>query len=135
MPLDQENQAPKPVAEIGGQAPDFEARSTQGPFRLSELRGRWVVFFAHPADFTPVCTTEFGAVAQLADEWAKRGVRVNNICPGPTTTDRAIELAGARAAKKGITVEEELANMKQRLAGRAGKPVSSEKNPEGEAQA
>lgn len=51
-----------------------------------------------------------GMAKTLASEIASFGITVNNICPGPTTTDRAIELAGARAAKKGITVEEELAN-------------------------
>jgi peroxiredoxin (alkyl hydroperoxide reductase subunit C) len=42
---------------IGDFAPDFEARSTIGPVRLSTFRGRWLVLFSHPADFTPVCTT------------------------------------------------------------------------------
>ncbi len=50
-----------------------------------------------------------GMAKTLASEVASHGITVNNICPGPTTTDRAIELAGARAAKKGISVEEELA--------------------------
>ena len=44
---------------IGDLAPDFEARSTRGLVRLSDYRGRWLVFFSHPADFTPVCTSEF----------------------------------------------------------------------------
>lgn len=44
---------------IGDFAPDFIARSTRGQIRLSSYRGRWLVFFSHPADFTPVCTTEF----------------------------------------------------------------------------
>ncbi len=48
---------------IGDLAPDFEARSTVGPVRLSSFRGRWLVLFSHPADFTPVCTTEFVALA------------------------------------------------------------------------
>ena len=48
-----------PTARIGGLAPDFEARTTQGVVRLSDYRGRWLVFFSHPADFTPVCTSEF----------------------------------------------------------------------------
>ncbi|RNJ63546.1 MAG: peroxiredoxin [Porphyrobacter sp. IPPAS B-1204] len=49
---------------IGDFAPDFEARSTAGPVRLSGFRGRWLVLFSHPADFTPVCTTEFVALAR-----------------------------------------------------------------------
>lgn len=40
-------------------APAFEARTTQGPRKLSDYSGRWLVLFSHPADFTPVCTTEF----------------------------------------------------------------------------
>lgn len=51
---------------IGDVAPDFEARSTIGPIRLSAYRGRWLILFSHPADFTPVCTTEFVALAREA---------------------------------------------------------------------
>ncbi|MBA4043675.1 MAG: peroxiredoxin [Erythrobacter sp.] len=57
---------------IGDSAPDFEARSTIGPVRLSDYRGRWLVLFSHPADFTPVCTTEFVALAQEAHAFAAR---------------------------------------------------------------
>lgn len=49
--------------KIGDEAPDFTARTTQGRVRLSDLRGRWVLLFSHPADFTPVCTSEFLAFA------------------------------------------------------------------------
>lgn len=49
---------------IGDQVPDFHARTTQGPLTLSDLRGRWVVLMAHPASFTPVCTSEFITLAQ-----------------------------------------------------------------------
>jgi peroxiredoxin (alkyl hydroperoxide reductase subunit C) len=49
---------------LGDTAPDFEARTTKGSLRLSSLRGKWVIFFSHPADFTPVCTTEFVALAK-----------------------------------------------------------------------
>ena len=51
-------------------APDFEANTTHGPLKLSSLRGKWVVLFSHPADFTPVCTTEFIAFAQMNDQFA-----------------------------------------------------------------
>lgn len=57
---------------IGDLAPDFEARSTIGPVRLSTFRGRWLVLFSHPADFTPVCTTEFVALARKAAAFEER---------------------------------------------------------------
>lgn len=49
---------------IGQAAPDFVARSTEGMVRLSDYRGRWLVFFSHPGDFTPVCTSEFITLSQ-----------------------------------------------------------------------
>lgn len=57
---------------IGDIAPDFSARSTLGQIRLSDTRGRWLILFSHPADFTPVCTTEFVALARAADQFAAR---------------------------------------------------------------
>ena len=47
------------IPRIGDKAPDFEADSTFGPLQLADFKGTWLVFFSHPADFTPVCTTEF----------------------------------------------------------------------------
>ena len=65
---------------IGDTAPDFEIETTQGPIRFHDwAAGSWVFFFSHPADFTPVCTTEFGAVAQLAAEFEKRNTKVLGI--------------------------------------------------------
>jgi peroxiredoxin (alkyl hydroperoxide reductase subunit C) len=59
-------------------APDFEAQTTHGVKRLSDYTksGRWVLLFSHPADFTPVCTTEFMAFSQLAPEFEKRNVQL-----------------------------------------------------------
>jgi len=54
---------------IGDTAPDFRARTTTGDISLSDFRGRWLVFFSHPADFTPVCTTEFVALAKASDDF------------------------------------------------------------------
>jgi alkyl hydroperoxide reductase subunit AhpC len=60
--------------------PDFEAETSEGPIRFHDWIGdSWAILFSHPKDFTPVCTTEFGAVAQLAAEWEKRGVKVIGI--------------------------------------------------------
>lgn len=63
---------PRMPLRIGDSAPDFSARSTVGDVRLAEFRGNWLVLFSHPADFTPVCTTEFVALARQASEFAKR---------------------------------------------------------------
>lgn len=63
------------MLELNGPAPDFEAETTHGRIRLSEWnKDKWVILFSHPADFTPVCTTEFMAFARLSDELAKRNV-------------------------------------------------------------
>ncbi|WP_306089971.1 peroxiredoxin [Qipengyuania flava] len=64
--------APCAGLRIGDPAPDFSARSTAGDIRLSDFRGRWLVLFSHPADFTPVCTTEFVALARAAGDFAER---------------------------------------------------------------
>ena len=58
---------------IGEKVPGFTARSTHGPINLDDYRGRWLILFAHPADFTPVCTSEFVALAHAAQEFADRG--------------------------------------------------------------
>jgi alkyl hydroperoxide reductase subunit AhpC len=57
--------------------PDFTAETDQGTIKFHDFIGDgWAILFSHPKDFTPVCTTEFSAVARLADEWAKRGTKV-----------------------------------------------------------
>jgi len=57
---------------IGEKAPAFTADSTQGPVHFpDDYKGKWVVFFSHPADFTPVCTTEFMTFAAAADDFKK----------------------------------------------------------------
>jgi peroxiredoxin (alkyl hydroperoxide reductase subunit C) len=62
--------------EIGKPAPDFEAITTHGPIKLSNYRGKWVILFSHPADFTPVCTTEFVAFAKIWPELQKRNTQL-----------------------------------------------------------
>lgn len=58
---------------IGELAPDFQARSTRGPVTLSDYRGRWLLLLSHPADFTPVCTSEFVALARSAERFKRLG--------------------------------------------------------------
>lgn len=64
------------AVHIGDHVPNFEIVTTKGPINFHDWIGEsWVFFFSHPADFTPVCTTEMGRTAQLADEFAKRNVK------------------------------------------------------------
>jgi alkyl hydroperoxide reductase subunit AhpC len=65
------------MLRINDTAPDFTAETTQGTIRFHEWIGdNWVVFFSHPKDFTPVCTTELGAVANLEPQFKQRGAKV-----------------------------------------------------------
>jgi len=69
---------------LGDEAPDFTADTTEGTISFHEWLGDgWGVLFSHPADFTPVCTTELGTVAKLKDEFAKRNTKVIAVSVDP----------------------------------------------------
>lgn len=72
------------TVQLGDTAPDFTQDSTEGPISLHAYLGdSWGVLFSHPADFTPVCTTELGAVARLKGEFDKRNVKVLGLSVDP----------------------------------------------------
>jgi peroxiredoxin (alkyl hydroperoxide reductase subunit C) len=62
-----------PPIRLGMAAPEFRARTTMGERSLRDYRGRWLAFFSHPADFTPVCTSEFLSFAKAAPRFAEMG--------------------------------------------------------------
>jgi len=69
---------------LGDEAPDFTAETTEGKINLYEYLGDgWGILFSHPKDYTPVCTTELGAVAKLAGEFAKRNAKVLAVSVDP----------------------------------------------------
>jgi alkyl hydroperoxide reductase subunit AhpC len=98
---------------INDTIPDLEVETDQGTFSLHEFVGdNWTILFSHPKDFTPVCTTEFGAVAQLADEWNARDTKVIGISVDSADDHRNwkkdIEKVGGAAATFPIIADMDL---------------------------
>jgi len=88
---------------INDTIPNLTVETDRGAFALHDWIGdSWAILFSHPKDFTPVCTTEFGAVAQLADEWEKRGTKVIGVSVDGVEDHKKwkgdIEKAGGAAA-------------------------------------
>jgi alkyl hydroperoxide reductase subunit AhpC len=78
-----------PSLHLGDIAPDFEQDSSAGPIRFHQWLGdSWAVLFSHPADFTPVCTTELGLTAKLKNEFAKRSVKVIALSVDPVESHK-----------------------------------------------
>jgi alkyl hydroperoxide reductase subunit AhpC len=88
--------------QLGDVAPNFTAQTTEGVINFHEYLGDgWGILFSHPADFTPVCTTELGAVAKLTEEFAKRNTKVLAVSVDPLDSHRRwvgdiAEVTGAR---------------------------------------
>src|SRR5215218_6990035 len=81
---------PPTTLQLGDLAPDFTAETADGDIRFHEWLGDgWGVLFSHPADFTPVCTTELGAVARLRDQFAARDTKVAAVSVDPAESHRA----------------------------------------------
>jgi AhpC/TSA family len=77
---------------LGDTAPDFEQESSLGRIGFHEWLGnKWAVLFSHPADFTPVCTTELGLTAKLHEQFAKRGVKVIALSVDPVEIAREVD--------------------------------------------
>ncbi len=78
-----------PTLRLGDTAPDFEQDSSLGRIRFHEWLGSgWGVLFSHPADFTPVCTTELGLTAKLKDEFEKRNVKAIALSVDPVDSHK-----------------------------------------------
>ncbi|KAF1834868.1 mitochondrial peroxiredoxin-like protein Prx1 [Decorospora gaudefroyi] len=79
--------AEQPRLRLGSEAPNFQAKTTHGDIDFhSFLNNRWCVFFSHPADFTPVCTTELGAFAKMKPEFDARGVQMIGLSANDLTS-------------------------------------------------
>lgn len=89
------------LPRINEKAPDFTALTTHGEVSLSDYRGKWLVLFSHPADFTPVCTTEFTAFANKANEFAA----LNTALLGLSIDSHYAHIAWVRSIKETFGVD------------------------------
>jgi thioredoxin-dependent peroxiredoxin len=90
------------VPRINDTAPDFTAETTQGTVHFHDWIGNgWAILFSHPKDFTPVCTTELGAMAKLQPEFAKRNVKILGLSVDPVSSHSkwAVDIEETQGAK------------------------------------
>jgi len=84
--MEEEREETVHLPRLGEPAPVFEAVTTQGVLKLEDYKGNWLILFSHPADFTPVCTTEFIAFAEIYPELQKRGVELLGLSVDSTSS-------------------------------------------------
>ena len=92
---------------INDLVPDFTADTDQGSITFHNWIGTgWAILFSHPKDFTPVCTTEFGAVAQLADEWTQRNTKVIGVSVDGVAAHKKwkVDIESVAGAKAGFPI-------------------------------
>ncbi|MBQ1203604.1 MAG: peroxiredoxin [Loktanella sp.] len=94
-------QTPTALPQMNAPAPDFTALTTHGMKSLSDYKGQWLILFSHPADFTPVCTTEFMAFARRADDFAA----LNTALLGLSIDSHYAHIAWVRSIKDSFGVD------------------------------
>ena len=99
--MDLQEMAPPSLPRLNEPAPNFDAKTTFGQKKLSDYKGSWLILFSHPADFTPVCTTEFMAFAKAQDKFKALGCELL----GLSIDSNYAHIAWTRAIKEKFGVD------------------------------